>query len=185
MSVLLDNDVRIEYLGTNPTPDVPIYSIILLSLIGHTIIFYCLPSSIKPMTKSVLTKVGHPCHFYLLMEELSTIPLNLRSIYHDRPCAYKGFSILFAITFISSRLIYGTIICVYTFLSGPRFIELALKAGDMKSVILVTIQITLCLSARCLNFYWGALIARKICRPKNLKKPKAALNDINDKKKTS
>lgn len=131
----------------------------------------------------VVTKVGHPCHFYLLMEELSTIPLNLRSIYHDQPSAYRVFSVLFAITFLTSRLIYGTIICAYTFLSATRFIELALKADDIKSVILVTIQIILCLSARCLNFYWGTLIARKLCCPKKLKKPETTLHDTNNKKK--
>jgi hypothetical protein len=46
-----------------------------------------------------MVKVAHPCHFYLLIEELSTMPLKLKTIYHRRSASFF------------SRLIYETIIC--------------------------------------------------------------------------
>ena len=40
----------------------------------------------------LFTRVCHPCHFYFLAEELSTIPLNLKTIYRNQPRLYNMFS---------------------------------------------------------------------------------------------
>ncbi|CAF1924291.1 unnamed protein product [Rotaria magnacalcarata] len=148
------------------------------ALVHHVII-------IVGLLSGLFAKVGHSCHFYLLIEELSTIPLNLKSIYYDRPYAHHLLSVLFVISFLFSRLLYGTIICGYAFRTAPRFIQLAVNASDTTTLIFVVIQTVLCLALRCLNFYWGILIIRKICGLKKSKKQTTALHDINKEKKIS
>ncbi len=114
--------------------------------------------------------ICHPCHFYLLGEELSTIPLNLKAIYHDRPGLNKIFGYLFVFTFFLSRLIYGSIICGYAFRAAPQCIRMALNIGDLKSVVMGFIQAVLCLLTRILNFYWSILILRKLFYSEESKK---------------
>jgi len=53
-----------------------------------------------------MSGVCHPCHFYLLAEELSTIPLNLKAIYYNQPHLHKIFTYLFVFSFVLIRLIY-------------------------------------------------------------------------------
>src|SRR5205809_807146 len=48
-------------LGTNPSSDMPILSLIFLSFIGHSLIFYFLPSSITPLIKSYILSTVHAC----------------------------------------------------------------------------------------------------------------------------
>ena len=48
-------------LGTNPSSDVPILSLIFLSFIGHGLIFYFLPSSMTPAIKSYIVSTVHAC----------------------------------------------------------------------------------------------------------------------------
>ena len=48
-------------LGTNPSSDVPILSFIFLSVIGHSLVFYFLPSSISPFIKSYIVSTIHAC----------------------------------------------------------------------------------------------------------------------------
>ncbi len=48
-------------LGTNPSPDMPILSLIFVSFIGHWLVFYFLPSSITPFTKSYIISTVHAC----------------------------------------------------------------------------------------------------------------------------
>jgi len=48
-------------LGTNPSSDVPILSLIFASVIGHSLIFYFLPSSITPYIKSYIISTIHAC----------------------------------------------------------------------------------------------------------------------------
>jgi hypothetical protein len=107
-------------------------------------------------------RICHPCHFYLLIEELSTIPLNLKAIYRHRPQLQKIFSLLFASSFFLSRLIYGSIVCGYAFRAAGLFAQMAFNIGDWKSFIFVLIQALLCVATRILNFYWAILIIQKV-----------------------
>jgi len=46
-------------LGTNPSSDTPILSLIFLSFIVHNLVFYFLPSSITPFIKSYILSTIH------------------------------------------------------------------------------------------------------------------------------
>jgi hypothetical protein len=107
----------------------------------------------------LFTRICHPCHFYLLGEELSTIPLNLKTLYHR---FHQIFSLLFVFCFIISRLIYGSIICGYAFYAAPEFIRLAWNFDDLSSLLFGISQALFCLLTRLLNIYWSYLIFRKI-----------------------
>jgi hypothetical protein len=109
-----------------------------------------------------MSGVCHPCHFYLLAEELSTIPLNLKAIYYNQPHLHKIFTYLFVFSFVLIRLIYGSIICAYAFRTAPRFFRLASDIGDTISFINGLAQVTLCILARLLNIYWAILILQKL-----------------------
>lgn len=95
------------------------------------------------------------------MEELSTIPLNLKSIWNSNARLRQIFTGLFISTFIVIRLIYGTVIFLYTCRAIPKFIEMALHIGDYSSVVIILMQGTLCTIIRILNLYWTILIVRK------------------------
>lgn len=114
--------------------------------------------------------ICHTCHFYLLGEELSTIPLNLKTIYHNRPRLYQIFTSLFVVSFFLSRLIYGSIICGYAFRAAPQFIQLTFSEGDIKNLVVGLSQAALCILTRILNVYWAILIVRKIFHLKKSKK---------------
>ena len=98
----------------------------------------------------------------MLAEELSTIPLNLKTIYHQQPRIRDIFARIFVVTFVLSRLIYGTIICLYTFKAVPRFIQMASSLHDTTSIAIVLAQILLFILTRLLNLYWTVLIVRKM-----------------------
>jgi hypothetical protein len=103
-----------------------------------------------------------PCHFYLLAEELSTIPLNPKSLFRDHPSLYQLFSLLFVVCFFVSRVLYCSIICAYAFQAAPSFLRWAWNANEMSTVLLTIGQATLCLSTRLLNIYWAFLILQKL-----------------------
>lgn len=108
------------------------------------------------------THVGHSCHFLLHGEELSTIPLSIRTIFYEQNRLRSLFNYLFVISFILCRLIYGTMICWYLFAGVPLFLRLASDIHDTTSIVLCLIQVTLCIIIRVLNLYWSILICRKI-----------------------
>lgn len=110
----------------------------------------------------IVYRICHPCHFYLLGEELSTIPLNLKTIYHHRPRLHQILTYLFVLSFFLSRIFYGTIICAYAFRAAPRFFYLTVHLGDYSSFFVGLAQAALCILTRILNFYWAKLIIRKI-----------------------
>ncbi|CAF1303737.1 unnamed protein product [Adineta ricciae] len=110
----------------------------------------------------LFTQVCHPCHFYFLAEELSTIPLNLKTIYRTQHRFHSICSMLFVIFFFLSRLIFGSIICFYGFRAAPQFFQLAWLNDDKSSFLVGLIQAFLCILSRALNFYWAYLIYRKI-----------------------
>lgn len=114
------------------------------------------------MNIGILCRICHPCHFYLLGEELSTIALNFKTIYHNRPRLHRIFTYLFVSSFFASRLVYGSVICGYALRCAPRFIRLAWNLGDLKSIVVGLVQIVLCFLTRILNFYWAYLILRKL-----------------------
>ncbi|CAF1120272.1 unnamed protein product [Adineta ricciae] len=80
------------------------------------------------------TRVGHTSHFLMLFEELSTIPLNVKAIFHQHSDIHSFCALLFAVTFLWTRLIYGSIICFYVFRALPKFIRLAEASHDTTSV---------------------------------------------------
>lgn len=108
------------------------------------------------------THVGHSCHFLLLGEELSTIPLNLKFIFSHRPRLHDVLSRVFAVTFILCRVIYGTIMSWYMFRALPAFIRMASHAHDTTSIVNIVIQAFMFLLTRALNLYWAVLIVRKL-----------------------
>ncbi|UJR17005.1 hypothetical protein I4U23_003903 [Adineta vaga] len=126
----------------------------------------------------VYTRVGHTSQFLMLFEELSTIPLSLKAIYHHHHRIHEFLALLFAITFILSRLIYGTIICIFIFGAVPKFIQMATNVGDMTSIILIIIQMILIVTTRLLNLYWAVLIIRKMCAIFRRKKPSVSVKKI-------
>ncbi|CAF1108739.1 unnamed protein product [Adineta steineri] len=117
------------------------------------------------------SKVGHSCHFYYLAEELSTIPLNLKTIYRNQPRLHHIFSLLFVASFFLSRLFYGSIIFFYAFRAAPQFLKMAWNFHDITSFLIAFIQAILCILTRLLNIYWALLILKKIFS-KNLSEKK-------------
>ena len=114
--------------------------------------------------------VGHTCNFYLLGEELSTIPLNLKVIYRNRPHLHHLFSLLFTICFLVSRLIYGSIICGCVLRAALEFFRMTWNFNDMSNFSLGLVQVILCVLTRLLNFYWTHLILKKIIHLKSSNK---------------
>ena len=143
--------------------------IVLIGASSGSFIFFLSLSLLTDLCIGIIYRICHPCHFYLLGEELSTIALNLKSIYHERPELHRIFTSLFVSTFFVSRLIYGSIICGYAFEKAPRFLRLAWNLGDWKSFIVGLGQAGLCILTRVLNFYWAFLILRKLRRVKRSK----------------
>lgn len=129
------------------------------ALIHHTLILLTFLSGL-------FNRICHPCHFYLLAEELSTIPLNLKTIYRNRPRLHQFFSLLFVISFFISRLVYGSIICGYAFLAAPQFFQMALNQDDIFSFLMALSQASFCILTRVLNIYWAYLIFQKIFKSK-------------------
>ncbi|CAF1126418.1 unnamed protein product [Adineta ricciae] len=126
------------------------------------------------LTSGITNGICHTCHFYLLAEELSTIPLNLKAIYHDRARLHDFFGYLFIFTFFLSRIVYGSIICGYAFRGAPTFLRAAMNAGDYSSFVIGILQAGLCLLTRVLNVYWSMLILHKVCSSSKSKKTKAS-----------
>ncbi len=114
----------------------------------------------------LFNRVCHPCHFYFLGEELSTIPLNLKTIYRNRSRLHEIFSLLFVICFFLSRIIYGSIISGYAFRAAPEFLQMAWNFDDISSFLGGLFQALLCILTRLLNFYWAFLICQKLVRSK-------------------
>ena len=114
----------------------------------------------------------------MLFEELSTIPLNVKAIFHQHSDIHSFCALLFAVTFLWTRLIYGTIICFYVFRALPKFILLAEASHDTTSIALVIVQIILLLHTRLLNLYWAVLIVKKMCAKLRRHKPVIPVNKI-------
>ena len=119
----------------------------------------------------------------MLLEELSTIPLNIKTIFHHHRDIHSFCSILFAITFLWTRLVYGTIICFYVLRALPKFILLAQASQDTMSIALVIVQTILLLHTRLLNLYWAVLIVKKIYAQCRRKKPAIPVNKIGSSEK--
>ena len=129
------------------------------AMVHHTII-------LLTFLTGLFSRICHPCHFYLLAEELSTIPLNLKTIFRHRPVLHQVFSFLFVVCFFLIRLIYGSIICGYAFASAPAFLRMSWNIDDQSSFFIGLCQATLCLLTRVLNIYWAIFIVRKIFHSK-------------------
>lgn len=110
----------------------------------------------------LFTQVCHPCHYYFLAEELSTIPLNFKTIFRQNHRVHQLCSALFVLCFFVARLVYGSIICAYAFSAAPQFFRLAWNNDDRVTMWIGVGQGCLCLLTRGLNVYWAVLIARKV-----------------------
>ena len=108
------------------------------------------------------TRVAHASHFLVLAEELSTIPLSIETIYHHQAHIRDLCARLFVVTFLLSRLIYGTITRLYTFRAVSKFVQMASSLGDTTSTVFVMGQLFLFIFTRLLNLYWTVLIVRKV-----------------------
>lgn len=107
------------------------------------------------------TRVGHSCHFLLHGEELSTIPLSLRTIFYERKGLRSLFNHLFFVTFMLSRPVYGTLVCWYALAVVPVFLRMASDMQDITSIVFCLIQVTLCILTRVLNLYWTMIVCCK------------------------
>jgi hypothetical protein len=114
----------------------------------------------------------------MLAEELSTIPLNLKTIYRQQAHIHDFFAHLFVVTFVLSRLIYGTIISWYTFRALPTFIQMALNLNDTTSIVVSIAQFVMFTLTRILNLYWTILIVRKLTAAFRSKKPPVSVSSV-------
>lgn len=125
------------------------------SYIHHVLMIICFSGG---------TFIGNmsPFHFYLLLEEFSTPPLNMKTLlkHYGKLSDYCG--IVFAISFFLCRIIYGS----YVFYCGiPNFVPFVSMSYNNKQyidAIHVSLQLFLFLMTRLLNFYWMFLIAKKL-----------------------
>jgi hypothetical protein len=101
-------------------------------------------------------------HFLLHGQELSTIPLSLRTIFYQQSYLQDLFNRLFVLTFLVCRLIYGTIISLLFFRAMPLFFQIASNAHDRISIVFCIMQGALCVGTNLLNFYWALIILRKV-----------------------
>lgn len=101
-------------LGTNPSSDVPIFSLIIASTIFNSVIFYLLPSSIKPLHKSYVVSNIHACISVLgvVVFYLSST-INLRQVNRIIGGGIKGTTdetMTYSVCFTCGYFIYDLII---------------------------------------------------------------------------
>ena len=110
------------------------------------------------------TDCCRPFHFLFLLEELSTPPLNLKTLLrHNRRLA-DVCAALFAVSFVAVRLGYGMIVYVLACMQLGPFVQRAVADGERMQAAAALFQFVLCTASRLLNLYWAALIARKLRR---------------------
>ena len=104
-----------------------------------------------------------PFHFLLLLEELSTPFLNLKTILrYSSPAWSEACALLFALTFVGVRMVYGMCIYFYAVLQLLPFLRQASADGESLQMFCAVFQFFLCTASRLLNVYWTALIVRKV-----------------------
>lgn len=134
------------------------------ALFHHIVISIC-------MISGLVHHVGHAAHFILLLEELSTPCLNLKSLYKHHPKRRAFFEYSFVFLFFYSRFAYGLWIFVHCCFSYFPLKAAAENFGDVLSPRLAFMQLASCFLTRILNFYWGYLIIKKLfARSDNKKK---------------
>ena len=110
------------------------------------------------------TDCCRPFHFLFLLEELSTPPLNLKSLCRQPAWLSDVCAALFAATFVCVRLGYGMCVYVLACMQLAPFVRQAAADGEKVQVAAALFQFVLCTASRALNLYWAALIARKVRR---------------------
>ena len=108
------------------------------------------------------TRCCRPFHFFLLLEELSTPPLNLKTIFRHRPALSDAMALAFAVSFIGVRMVYGMYVYYFAVLQLLPFVRVAAEDGEWVQVFCAWYQFTMCTASRLLNAYWTALIVRKV-----------------------
>ena len=106
-----------------------------------------------------------PFHFLLLLEELSTPALNLKTLLrHSRPAWSEACALLFAVTFIGVRMGYGVYVYLYAVQQLLPFVKRAGEDGEQLQVFCAYFQFAMCTASRLLNVYWTWLIVRKVLK---------------------
>ena len=108
-------------------------------------------------------QVCRPFHFLLLLEELSTPPLNLKTLLRQaHPAASDAMAALFALSFIASRMGYGLYVFCLAVMQLLPFLRQAQADGQRLLMLCALYQTAMCSLSRLLNAYWTALILRKL-----------------------
>lgn len=103
-----------------------------------------------------------PYQFYMLFEELSTLPLNAKTIFKHNPFINHISSLLFAASFIGVRMVYGMGIYLTGMWQLQSYLDFCLKHGLYAHFGGAIFQVTMCSASRALNLYWTVLIINKV-----------------------
>ena len=136
----------------------------LLSVVHHVIL-------IPSFFMGAVFRVTVTLQFLFLVEELSTVFLNARWFWRANKRVYEITSLLFAVTFLLSRMIYGSAIYYLSIMSYVNHAEEVLTTDF--EVGQYWVQLSLCSLSRVLNIYWSALIIGKLFSMKTKGKNRA------------
>lgn len=110
------------------------------------------------------TDCCRPFHFLFLLEELSTPPLNLKTLWRHNRRLSDVCAALFALLFVTVRLGYGTVVYVLACMQLVPFVRQAAEDGEKVQYMAALFQFVMCTASRLLNLYWTALIMKKLSR---------------------
>jgi len=122
--------------------------------------------------------IARPLHFFYLLEELSTPFLNIKTLYRHHPTVHQAASLLFAVMFLASRMVYGMWIYYHIMLNVMPFTVSTYYLNPFFRFQFF-FQIITCTGTRILNAYWTYLIVGKLIeavtgKPRKSKKPRHA-----------
>ena len=110
------------------------------------------------------TDCCRPFHFLFLLEELSTPPLNVKSLLRHHQRLADFCAALFAASFVCVRLGYGTALYVLACMQFAPFVRQAVADGERMQAAAALFQFVMCTASRALNLYWATIIAQKCKR---------------------
>lgn len=110
-------------------------------------------------------KLGHPYHFFYLLEEISTPFLNLKWFLahgekREDTSQHLTISLLFAFTFFMGRIVFGG----YIYVIILRTVKHCVTHYSYSPFLIFQtfVQLSLCTASRILNTYWFYLIMKKL-----------------------
>jgi len=107
----------------------------------------------------LITNVGRPYHFIFLIEEFSTPFLNAKTLYKYNEKVSTIYAMLFALTFFLVRIVVGTYTSATVYYTVYSYVT---TSSNTLNSMLAIIQISLFSTSRVLNYYWMALIVKKV-----------------------